>query len=132
MAALQRGALFLKYCRRGKPHACFVELLAGERELQWVTAVGKPRTLSLEAVREVLAGQQTAVFRCAHHQVLCRAAKLACGALGAAPPDMCPPHCRRLPGLQPPAVSFSVIYRDGNTERTLDLVCKARAGSTRA
>ena len=66
MAALQRGALFLKYCRRGKPHACFVELLAGERVLQWVTAVGKPRTLSLEAVREVLAGQQTAVFRCAH------------------------------------------------------------------
>jgi hypothetical protein len=57
--------------------------------LQWVTAVGKPRTLSLEAVREVLAGQQTAVFRCAHHLVLGSAARPACVASGASQPNIC-------------------------------------------
>ena len=45
---------------------------------------------------------------------------------------LCLHACRRLPGLQPPAVSFSVVYRNNNTERTLDLVSKVRVGSTRA
>ena len=36
------------------------------------------------------------------------------------------PRCRRQPGLHPPHVSFSIVYRDSAGERTLDLVCKAR------
>ncbi len=61
--ALRKGSLLLKYCRHGKPHVCFVQLSPDERELQWVSGAGKPRTLPLTSVRSVLAGQQTAVFR---------------------------------------------------------------------
>jgi len=36
------------------------------------------------------------------------------------------PSSRRHPGLFPAIVSFSLVYREDGSERTLDLVCKAR------
>ncbi len=61
--ALRKGQQLLKYCRRGKPHACHVQLSPDECEVQWVSGAGKQRTLRLAAVRDVVAGQTTAVFR---------------------------------------------------------------------
>jgi hypothetical protein len=64
--ALRKGAQLLKYCRRGKPHACHVQLAPDECEIQWVSAAGKPKTVRLAAVKDVVSGQTTALFRCVH------------------------------------------------------------------
>ena len=57
----------MKYCRRGRPHACHVQLSPDECELEWVSGAAKPRTLRLAAVKDVIAGQTTAVFRSARN-----------------------------------------------------------------
>jgi hypothetical protein len=61
--ALRKGERLLKYCRRGRPHACHVQLSPDECEVEWVSGAAKPRTLRLAAVKDVVAGQTTAVFR---------------------------------------------------------------------
>ncbi len=62
--ALRKGAQLLKFCRRGKPHACHVQLAPDECEIQWVSAAGRPKAVRLAAVKDVVAGQTTALFRC--------------------------------------------------------------------
>lgn len=62
--ALRKGERLLKYCRRGRPHACHVQLSLDECEVEWVSGAAKPRTLRLAAVKDVVAGQTTAVFKC--------------------------------------------------------------------
>ncbi len=114
--ALRKGAQLLKYCRRGRPHACHVQLSPDESELQWVSGAGKPRTVRLAAVKDVLGGQTTAVFKCAWGNA-------------AAHPRACADTClsrRRLPGLHDARLSFSVIFTESGAERSLDLVCKVR------
>ena len=63
--ALRKGERLLKYCRRGRPHACHVQLSPDECEVEWVSGAAKPRTLRLASVKDVVAGQTTAVFRSA-------------------------------------------------------------------
>ena len=63
--ALRKGERLLKYCRRGRPHACHVQLSPDECEVEWVSGAAKPRMLRLAAVKDVVAGQTTAVFRSA-------------------------------------------------------------------
>lgn len=62
--ALRKGASLVKYCRRGKPHACHVQLSPDECEVQYVSASSKPRTVRLVSVKDVVAGQTTVVFKC--------------------------------------------------------------------
>ena len=102
--------MLLKHCRHGKPHCCYVQLSDEETELSWVSASGKPRALSLSAVSRVVEGQTTPVFRHAQH-----------GAF-----HHCLTYCRRNPDPRSKSTSFSLLYREDTSERTLDLVCKAR------
>lgn len=117
--ALRKGERLLKYCRRGRPHACHVQLSPDECEVEWVSGAAKPRTLRLASVKDVVAGQTTAVFRSG-----CCPCPLAL----AATDRQARTSRRRLPGLHKPSLSFSVIYCEPDgAERSLDLVCKACA-----
>ena len=119
--ALRKGERLLKYCRRGRPHACHVQLSPDECEVEWVSGAAKPRMLRLAAVKDVVAGQTTAVFRsarCSSPPALSGTEKCTC--------------CRRLPGLHKPSLSFSIIYCEPDgAERTLDLVCQVRPTTPR-
>jgi hypothetical protein len=76
--ALRKGERLLKYCRRGRPHACHVQLSPDECEVEWVSGAGKPRTLRLAAVKDVVAGQTTAVFRSARSFSTPKLSSLSC------------------------------------------------------
>jgi len=62
---LQEGAVFLKYGRRGAPHFRKVQLVNGNKRLQWYSNKKDPSEsqIDLEDVHEILLGQNTDVFR---------------------------------------------------------------------